>query len=574
VNHVSAGGYGESGGGIYNDGTLTLTGCTVSGNQTGNGGPGCCGAGGGPPGGPGGYGGGIYNSRTATLVNTDVSGNLTGHGGSSFFGDDSIPGLGGGIISGGTLILSSCTISSNQIGQDPLIRSISGGGGIYHYGGAITISNSTVTNNTAFYGGGVHQTNGEMTISNSTITNNNGGVYGGGIYRENSPGGTVTLQSSIVAGNHALIYAPDIFGTVQSDGYNLFDDQRGATINSNPGAGPDFHGLPDLEPLADNGGPTLTHLPRINSPAIDKGKNFSGSSTDQRGVGFARVVDLPDLSYPNAADGTDIGAVEREATVVARNISTRARIETNDNVMIAGFVVGGTLPKKVLIRGLGPSLQDKNVAGFLADPVLELRGSSRALIFSNDDWQDDSAQAAQIQATGLAPTRSQESAIVLTLVPATYTAILRGKNNTSGVGLVEVYDVGSAESELVNLSTRGFVQGGDSVMIAGFTLGGSPNAARIAIRGIGPSLGQFGIKNALQDPTLELYDANGVLLVANDNWNDDGASAAQLTTNGLALSNTKESGIFTSLPAGQFTAILAGKNGGAGIGVVEIYNLK
>src|SRR6202030_3365639 len=149
-----------------------------------------------------------------------------------------------------------------------------------------------------------------------------------------------------------------------------------------------------------------------------------------------------------------------------------------------------------------------------------------------------------------------------------------GKSNTTGVGLIEVYDNNQAvDSQLANISSRDFVQNGNNVMIGGFILGGNTANARIALRGIGPSLSQFGLNNVLADPTLELHNANGTTLIANDDWTDDAASAALLTANGLALQNPKESGIFTSLPAGQFTAILAGKNGGIGLGLVEIYNL-
>lgn len=242
--------------------------------------------------------------------------------------------------------------------------------------------------------------------------------------------------------------------------------------------------------------------------------------------------------------------------------------------MIAGFIITGTLSKKVVLRGLGPSLQDMNVAGFLADPVLELRRSDGTLLLGNDDWQDDSAQAAQIQAAGLAPARSQESAIVVTLVPGTYTAIVRGRNNTAGVGLVEVYDIGNSESQLANISTRGFVQSQENVMIGGFTLAGAGNSTRIAVRALGPSLSDFGLSSVLQDPTLELRDSNGSLLVSNDNWTDEAASAAELTANGLALPNPKESGIFSGhMPPGQFTVVVAGKNGGIGTALIEIYNL-
>jgi hypothetical protein len=210
----------------------------------------------------------------------------------------------------------------------------------------------------------------------------------------------------------------------------------------------------------------------------------------------------------------------------------------------------------------------------LNDPVLELRGPNGSLITSNDNWKD-SPQRSQIEGTLFQPTDDRESVIVATLSPGAYTVVLTGKSQTTGIGLVEVYDNGPAiDSVLANISTRGFIQVANSVMIGGFTLGGNNNPPRIAVRGLGPSLSQFGLSNLLADPTLELHDANGTVMISNDDWQSDPVSAGQLAANGLALSDSKESGIFVSLPPGQFTVILAGKNGGVGIGLVEVYNLK
>jgi hypothetical protein len=257
------------------------------------------------------------------------------------------------------------------------------------------------------------------------------------------------------------------------------------------------------------------------------------------------------------------------------NIATRMRVETGNNVLIGGIIITGNAAKNVAVRGIGPSLIQFGISDALADPTLELRASNGSLIIQNDDWQDNPAQAAQLTALGLAPTHAKESGLVATLQPGAYTAILAGKNQGTGVGLVEIYDTnGAADSELANISTRGFVRTGENVMIGGFILGGGNNNARVVVRGIGPSLAQFGLTPVLADPTLELHDSNGATLVSNDNWQDDPAAAAQLTAAGFALSDPKESGIFTSLPPGQFTAILAGKNGGIGIGLVEIYNLR
>ncbi len=242
--------------------------------------------------------------------------------------------------------------------------------------------------------------------------------------------------------------------------------------------------------------------------------------------------------------------------------------------MIGGFIITGNAPKKVVVRGLGPSLATFGISNFLADPYLELRGSSGALIRKNDNWKDD--QRNEIEGTTYQPTNDFESVIVATLTPGAYTALLTGNGGTTGVGTVEVYDVNSAaDSELANISTRGFVRTGNEVMIAGFILSANSSPTDIAVRGLGPSLSNSGLSNVLADPTLELHNANGTIMVSNDDWLDDPVSAAKLTAHGLALPNTKESGIFTSLaPPGQFTAVLAGKNGGVGIGLVEIYNVK
>jgi hypothetical protein len=248
------------------------------------------------------------------------------------------------------------------------------------------------------------------------------------------------------------------------------------------------------------------------------------------------------------------------------------RVETGNNVLIGGFIVTGTASKTVAVRGIGPSLAQSGVPDVLADPTLELR-SSTGLVRQNDNWQDDSAQASQLSALGLALPSPNESGMVASLSPAAYTAILAGKNGGTGVGLLEIYDTNSGvNSQLGNISTRGFVLNDSNVMIGGFILGGASNT-HVVVRGIGPSLVQFGLSPVLNDPTLELRDSNGGLLVSNDNWQDDPASASQLTALGLAPANTAESGIHASLAPGAFTAILAGKNGGTGIGLVEIYNV-
>ena len=209
----------------------------------------------------------------------------------------------------------------------------------------------------------------------------------------------------------------------------------------------------------------------------------------------------------------------------------------------------------------------------LADPVLELHGPGAFATITNDNWRDDPVQEAAILATGIPPTNDLESAIDATLNPGAYTAIVRGKNNTSGVALIEVYDLSQAVlAKLANISTRAFVSTGDDIVIAGFILGNNSGNDRIVVRGIGPSLAALGVPNALANPTLELRDSNGALLVANNNWQDNPAQAAELTAAGLAPANQLESGIAATLPPGLYTALLAGLNNGTGVGLVEVYD--
>ena len=242
-------------------------------------------------------------------------------------------------------------------------------------------------------------------------------------------------------------------------------------------------------------------------------------------------------------------------------------METGDNVLIGGFIVTGTQPKKIIVRAIGPSLSSF-FPDALTDPVLELRDSSGALIRSNDNWRSD--QEAEIIATGIPPSNDLESAIVATL-PANnsaYTAIVRGVNNGTGVGVVEAYDLDrTVNSKLANISTRGFVQTGDNVLIGGLIVLGQ-NPLRIIVRAIGPSLS---ITGKLADPTLELRDANGALIRANDNWRSD--QQAEIIATGIPPTNDLESTIVQNLAPGSYTAIVRGVNGTTGIALVEVYAL-
>ena len=249
------------------------------------------------------------------------------------------------------------------------------------------------------------------------------------------------------------------------------------------------------------------------------------------------------------------------------------RVQTGANVGIGGFIIMGTTPKHVLIRAIGPSLTGSGVPNALADPVLELHGPGVFVTVTNDNWRDDPVQEALIIASGIPPSNDLESAIDATLNPGAYTAIVSGKNNTSGVGLVEVYDLSQAASaKLANISTRALVSTGDDIVIAGFILGNHSGDDRIVVRGIGPSLTAAGVPNALANPILELRDSNGVLIFSNNDWQDNPAQAAELIAAGLAPTNNLESAIAATLPPGLYTALLAGQNNGTGIGLVEVYD--
>jgi hypothetical protein len=247
------------------------------------------------------------------------------------------------------------------------------------------------------------------------------------------------------------------------------------------------------------------------------------------------------------------------------------KVGTGNDVLIGGFIITGG-PKEVVIRAIGPSLAQFRIANPLSDPFLELHNAAGTLVSQNNNWQDNPSQASAIQASGLAPKDPRESALRVTLGPGNHTAVVRGVNNAIGVGLVEVYDTegAGASSKAANVATRGFVSTGDSVMIAGFIVGGN-NPAHLIVRGIGPSLANFGIINALQNPQLELYDEDGRRLTTVDNW-QDASNYGQVIAAGLAPSDLRESAISGSFDPGNYTAVLRGLNNTTGVGLVEVYN--
>ena len=251
------------------------------------------------------------------------------------------------------------------------------------------------------------------------------------------------------------------------------------------------------------------------------------------------------------------------------NISTRLGVGTNEDVLIGGFIIGGNGLKQLVLRALGPTLTQFGVNGVLQNPALELNNSAGGLITSNDDW----AQASNAQSipANLRPPNSLESAILTGLDPGSYTAIVRGINNTTGVALLELYDIDpTASSHLANISTRGLVQTGSNVMIAGLIV--QSNSEEVIVRALGPTLSQFGVSNALADPTLELRDANVTLIASNNNWKDTQQSDIQAS--GYAPPNDLESALIRTLTPASYTAIVRGVNNTTGVALVEVYALQ
>jgi hypothetical protein len=270
------------------------------------------------------------------------------------------------------------------------------------------------------------------------------------------------------------------------------------------------------------------------------------------------------------------------------NISTRAFVQTGANVMIGGFIVEGNGPKTVILRAIGPELTRFGVPNALADPTLELHNGAGALIASNNNWQTtviggviNSDQVSAIQNSGHAPTEPSESAIIATLQPGNYTAIVRGVSNTVGVALVEVYDLSTDTASILgNISTRSFVQSGANVMIGGFIVEGS-GPKTVIVRAIGPELTRFGVPNALVDPALDLHNSTGALIASNNNWQTTvidgiitGDQVTAIQNSGHAPTQSSESAIIATLQPGNYTAIVRGVNNTAGVALVEVYDLR
>jgi cyclophilin family peptidyl-prolyl cis-trans isomerase len=334
---------------------------------------------------------------------------------------------------------------------------------------------------------------------------------------------------------------------------------------------PNYIRVPNLVSI-----PTITHIVPLqaNSDNGNVSVAVSGSKVLVTGntVGTSHVtVTTTDLDGTTASQQLTVTVVAAPGRFV--NLATRMQVGTGDNALITGFIMKGSTPKRLAIRAIGPS---SGLNPAVADPILELHDSSAATIATNDNW-GDAANKQEVTDVNLAPGSPNES-VILTTVPSDpnfviYTAVMRGVNNTTGLGVVELYDLDSGpDSTLLNVSTRGPVGADPNALFGGFILGGT-DSKTVLIRAIGPSLAQAKVPNPLADPTLELHDSNGSVPDTNDDWMDS-PQKTQIQNSGLAPSDPKESAILKTLPAGAYTVIVRGANGGTGIGSVEIYQLQ
>jgi hypothetical protein len=393
--------------------------------------------------------------------------------------------------------------------------------------------------------------------------------YDGGVLEISSP--------NINAGAFTDVTDPAVGGSFVSGGYNLtIDNSSGSPLAGrrawSGNSGGYLNTVVRLGPNVD--GQTINLRFRMGSDVFMGGVGWRIDTLTSQGVCMGPISTPTPIPTPTPGP-TFTPTPTPTPAAQALNLSTRMRVQVNDNIGIGGFIITGNAPKHLLIRAIGPSLAPFGVPDVLADPELQLFGPAPFVTIRDDNWRDDPVQEAAIIATGIPPSNDLEAAIDATLNPGAYTAVVSGKNNSVGAALVEIYDLNpEVSAKLGNLSTRAFVSTGGDILIAGFILGNNPGAGRVIVRGIGPSLASSGVSNPLANPTLELRDENGALLVFNNDWQDNPAQAAQINAAGLAPANPLESGIAATLPPGSYTALLAGlNNNDTGLGLVEVYDL-
>src|SRR5450432_631650 len=410
-----------------------------------------------------------------------------------------------------------------------------------------------------------------MALAFDTSGNLYAANFAGGNVQKFTPAGSGTVFANVIQptglafDSDGNLYVSNSGGTIEKFSSNGASLGTFADTGLNNPEGLAFDSLGNLY-AANNGSDTIE---KFSPGGVDLGAFASTGLSGPIGLAFDSAGNLyavnsrtatiekflPDGSASLFAD-TDFSpaflVVQIGPTLI--NLSTRLRVLTGDNVLDAGFIVLGAGSKSVLIRGLGPSLADAGLMGTLADPTLELHsGATDAIIATNDNWKD--TQQAAIESTGIPPAHDSESAMVVTVTQGAYTVIERGKNDTTGIGLVDIYDLApGASPELANISTRGFVDTGDNVMIAGFIVAGlEGESSSVIVRGLGPSLASAGLAGTLQDPMLELRDSQGSLIAANDDWKTDQQSIIEAT--GIPPADDAEAAIVATLAPGPYTVI-------------------
>ena len=292
---------------------------------------------------------------------------------------------------------------------------------------------------------------------------------------------------------------------------------------------------------------------------LNKGFTYTFAVTAFNSAGAESAYSAP-LYYT-------VGSEEPIPPSALANISSRAQVGVGNDVQIGGFIIDGVVAKKVALRAIGPSLAAFGVAGALSDPVLEVADASGHVIASSDDWN---VPGQEITALGLMPGDAREAALVLSLEPGAYTAIVSGKDGAQGVGLFDLYDLDTPTGRVANISTRSLVKTADKVLIGGFILGGA-EATKVIVRAIGPSLVSMGVTDALPDPTLELYDSNGSLLASNDDWRRD--QEAAIVETGIAPVDDREAAVVQILIPGAYTGVVQGANESTGVALIDIFAL-
>ena len=569
---------------------------------------------GGPPNGPSDIATFAQSSQRGVIISTSIEVNsIVFTSGADSFGLDVSSSE---ICAGGQLIISGTGIIDNS--------SVSQGLGADNLG-RIIFNNASTAGDATIYGGGGSDTtcSGEI-IFNDLSTAGSATLFAtGGCYGD---GGAITFNGMSTGGSARVQVS---FGCTWNSGsgyLNISGHQSGMTIGSIEGDGDVYLGANDLRVGTNNistsyygnvwnsgrGGGSLGKVGSGILTLANPEGLFSLSPT----VGLILVTGSPiqlDYGSPQVIASLKVNGVRQPpglyggpmsgapnilpefrgsgkvevAPLALANISTRAFVQTGDNVMIGGFIVQGTEPKKVIIRAIGPGLSRYGVPNPLADPTLQLHNATGALIASNDNWQHTimggiitADQVDDIRNSGYAPGDGSESAIIAELPPGNYTTVLRGVNSTTGVALAEVYDLRpETSSTLRNISTRSFVQTGDNVMIGGFVVTGG-NPKRVIVRAIGSELAQYGVPNPLRNPRLELHDRTGALIASNDNWRNtiiggiiQFNQGGDIRDSGYAPGDGLESAIIAELPAGSYTAIVRGVNNSIGVALVEVYDL-